>query len=354
MKNNVDNSCYEVHFGGPDMPAYCLRDLLAERVAAVPSGGSIDWVTYYFRDRRLAGELLRAARRGVRVHVTLERHPRTAHANDAVIAMLSGPDGLGEGLRTISIAGLTALSWIRKEPHLHEKIYCFSHPEPTAFIGSFNPSGDLPEEDPEIIREIGDQDRGHNFLVGIRDPVLVEKLVEHVRCIHRIRHVLWYRFSASANRTIRGMDTDIYFWPRIRSHPVVRFLMGLGKGTRLRMAASHLKGGVVVNAIIRMARQGIEIEILAEPTLRRVPEKVEQQLIHAGIPIRRVTHPGHLPMHNKFVLAEKNGRRWVIFGSFNWTTRSYWLNHEVGAISANGRLFDAFAGRWEILAAQGG
>ncbi|RLC26305.1 MAG: hypothetical protein DRH37_11790, partial [Deltaproteobacteria bacterium] len=126
------------------------------------------------------------------------------------------------------------------------------------------------------------------------------------------------------------------------------------KGTRLRMAASHLKGGVVVNAIIRMARQGIEIEILAEPTLRRVPEKVEQQLIHAGIPIRRVTHPGHLPMHNKFVLAEKNGRRWVIFGSFNWTTRSYWLNHEVGAISANGRLFDAFAGRWEILAAQGG
>jgi len=85
------------------MPAYRLRDLLAECVAAVPPGGSIDWVTYYFRDRRLAEELLRAHRRGVKVTVTLERHPRTAHANEAVIAMLSGPNGLSAGFRTLSL-----------------------------------------------------------------------------------------------------------------------------------------------------------------------------------------------------------------------------------------------------------
>jgi len=38
-----------------------------------------------------------------------------------------------------------------------------------------------------------------------------------------------------------------------------------------------------------------------------------------------------------------------MFGSFNWTDRSYWLNHEIGAISTNDQLFDAFASRWEVM-----
>jgi phosphatidylserine/phosphatidylglycerophosphate/cardiolipin synthase-like enzyme len=73
---------------------------------------------------------------------------------------------------------------------------------------------------------------------------------------------------------------------------------------------------------------------------------------NAGILLQRVSHADGLPMHNKFILAEKDDRQWVIFGSFNWTTRSYWLNHEVGAISTNHELFNAFAGRWEVLKAQ--
>ena len=44
----------EIYFGGPDLPPRRLRDVLAERVAEVPTGGAIDWVTYYFRDWRLA------------------------------------------------------------------------------------------------------------------------------------------------------------------------------------------------------------------------------------------------------------------------------------------------------------
>ena len=55
----------QVHFGGPDRPVGLLRDLLAERIALVPTGGSIDWVTYYFRDRRLATALVEARGRGV-------------------------------------------------------------------------------------------------------------------------------------------------------------------------------------------------------------------------------------------------------------------------------------------------
>ena len=332
------------------MPAYRLRDLLAERIAAVPPGGTIDWVTYYFRDRMLAEELLRAHRQGVKVTVTLEPHPRTAHANEDIIGILSGPNGLGKGFRTVSLQRVPTPPGIVWKPHLHEKLYCFSHPRPIAFIGSFNPSGNGPVDDPAIIAEIGDQDHGHNVLVGLDDLRLVEKLVEHARWIHRMKRIRFYRFSPTANKAVKGKDTDIYFWPRILPHPVIRFLLRLGAGARIRIAASHIKGAPIVKALIRLVHNGAIVEILAEPTLRRVPVKVEHMLIKAGIPFRRVIHPRGLPMHNKFVLAEKAGRRWVIFGSFNWTTRSYWLNHEIGAISTNDQLFDAFAKRWEALA----
>jgi len=334
------------------MPEYRLRDLLAERVDAVPPGGAIDWVTYYFRDQRLAEDLIRAQRRGVKVNVTVEKSPRTAHANETIFKILSGLNGLGSGFRSLSFRQAPAPFGGIWKPHLHEKLYCFSHPRPMAFVGSFNPSGDGPDDDPAIIREIGDQDRGHNVLVGLSDLLLVEKLVEHARWIHRLQCPMFHRFSAIANQSVKGKDTEIHFWPRVRPHPAVQFLVRLGAGARIRIAASHIKGAPVVNTIIRLAKNGAAVEILAEPTLRRVPVAAEQRLTRAGIPFRRITHPDGLPMHNKFALVEKDDQRCVMFGSFNWTMRSYWLNYEIGAISTNRYLFDTFAARWEDLAAQ--
>lgn len=350
-KNALGSEC-EAYFGGPDLPPQSLRDLLAARIDSVPPGGTIDWVTYYFRDRRLVEALIRAERRGVKVSVTLERSPRTASANKNVAALLSGENGLGAGFRSFSPPRVPTPLGLMWKPHLHEKLYCFSHPKPVAFVGSFNPSGDCPEDHPEIIREIGDQDRGHNVLVELKDPRLVEALVAHARRMHCARCLLFYRFSRGANCAVRGKDTEIHFWPRMRPHPVLEMLSGLGAKARIRIAASHIKGAPMVKALIALASRGAALEILAEATLRRVPLEVERMLVGAGIPFRRVTHPEGLPMHNKFVLAENGSRRWVMFGSFNWTLRSYRLNHEIGAISSNTHLYEAFARRWEILAAQ--
>jgi len=159
----ADETSCQLHFGGPGYPNGRLRDLLTERVAQVPAGGAIDWVTYYFRDRRLAGELVAARHRGVDVRVTLDGRPRTRGANAAVIALLE--KGLGNSLRVVSAAtdGLPLGKVMR--PRLHEKLYCFSHPQPTAWVGSFNPSGDQPELTPEVISQIGDHDRAFNLLV---------------------------------------------------------------------------------------------------------------------------------------------------------------------------------------------
>ena len=103
-------SNFETHFGGPDQPAGRLRDLLAEQIEAVPAGGAIDWITYYFRDRRLAEQLLRAHRRNVNVTVTLEGNPHIPHANYEVVSMLSGEQGLGKRFRTVCLPPLVPKS----------------------------------------------------------------------------------------------------------------------------------------------------------------------------------------------------------------------------------------------------
>ena len=72
-------------------------------------------------------------------------------------------------------------------------------------------------------------------------------------------------------------------------------------------------------------------------------------MIDAGITFRRFEDPYGLPMHNKFVLVEDGERRWVAFGSFNWTTRSIWINREILAISSDPELFSAFDERWHTL-----
>jgi len=344
---------YEIHFGGPDQPAGRLRDLLAEHIEAVPAGGAIDWVTYYFRDRRIAEQLLRAHRRNVNVTVTLEGNPHIPQANSAVIAMLSGAQGLGEGFRTVCLPPRLPMPGRKMgNPNLHEKLYCFSHPKPVAFIGSFNPSGDDPEDRPDVIHEIGDHDRAHNVLVGISESALVDGLVKHARWMHRTRHGIFEPFFAGGNRALRGTNTKIHFLPRAQSHAAARFLGRFGPGARIRVAASHLNGTTSIKTMLRLARRGAALEVLAEPTLRRVSLKAERRLAEAGIPFQRIRHAERLPMHNKFVLVEQNSQRWVVFGSYNWSTLSFWINQEICAISSEPQIFEAFAARWEVLEAQ--
>jgi phosphatidylserine/phosphatidylglycerophosphate/cardiolipin synthase-like enzyme len=340
-------SC-QVHFGGPGRPDGRLRDLLAERVSQVPAGGAIDWVTYYFRDRRLAGELVAARRRGVAVRVALEGRPRTTGANDAVIALLG--EGLGDGLRVVAAAtdGLPLGKALR--PRLHEKLYCFSHPKPTAWVGSFNPSGDVPELAPEVIREIGDHDRAFNLLVELRGEPLVAALVAHARALHAAPHGPFDRFRPGANRSLAFGDVGVHFWPRIGPDPVNRWLAGLPAGSRARLAASHVSGPTARRVLTGVVRRGVTLEILAESTHRRVPASMARQLSEAGAAIRRIGEgESWTPMHDKFVLVETPTERRSVFGSFNWSEPSRRFNREIGVVAGDGPLFEALTERWVEL-----
>jgi len=348
-RSETASPVFKVHFGGPDKAHGALRDLLAKKIAAVPPGGSIDWITYYFRDRSLARNLVDAARRGVRVTMVLEGKPRISGANEDVIALLSGMRGLGSGLRTIALPGVPSPPGIGWKPQVHEKIYCFSHPEPVAYVGSFNPSGDFPEKDPSILRKIGDHNIAHNALVAIRDPAMVAFLTEHIRSLHRDGSSLMYRFFSHMPRSLDFDHTVLHFWPRIGPHPVERFLAGFGQGARVRIAASHIRNPAAAKCLDKLFKRGAQVEILSEFTSRRVTPKIEKRLLAAGISFERLGRAQNVPMHLKLVLVENGGDRWTVFGSFNWTRPSYWLNHEICAISSNPLIYEAFDQRWNEL-----
>ena len=332
------NGAPGIYFGDPKNPGR-LRDLLEARIDAVPAGGEIAWVTYYFRDERLAEALIRAYRRGVQVLVSLEGAPRLASANRAVIDRLRV--GIGDGLRVVR-RGLFR--------HLHEKLYCFSHPQPAALVGSFNPSGNRHAE-PRIVRKIGDQDRGHNFLVELRDGAAA-RLMEHARMLHGHVPGLFEHFAcAQWRRPIDEGKHRAYLFPR-RDSPLDPLLRTLAAGSRLRIAASHVRDGSVVATLTMLAAAGVQIELLTEGTERRVPQRIEQQLVKHGIAFARYNHPDGLPMHNKFVLAETPHGRWAAFGSFNLTRTSRWLNTELLVVSEDDAVFDAFAGRWDAMKAE--
>lgn len=346
----MNSSSFKVHFGGPDCAPQALRNLLSQRVRDVPPGGSIDWSTYYFRDRKLAEDLAAARQRGVEVRIVMEGQPRTGRANDLVMRYLADPGALGASVRAIRMpATRLPFGMFRKHPRLHEKIYCFSHPAPTALVGSFNPSGDLTDDDPSIVRAIGDHHVAHNMLVEIQRPDIVQCLTDHVRALHRDGPWLPRRKDAIVTRDYDAGDTQIHFWPREGVHPVERLLNSHGAGSWVRIAASHISNPASVACLTRLAERGARVQIVAEHTQRRIPRSVERQLTAAGIAFSRIGADADVPMHLKFVLADGRQGRQAVFGSFNWTQNAYWLNHETAVITRDEGVFDTLDQRWQSL-----
>lgn len=332
----------QVFFGGPDQPAGYLRDLLARQVDAVPAGGEIVWATYYFRDAALAEALIRARNRGVSVTLCIEASPKLASANQAVSARLASPDGLGEGFRAFKHL---------VPAHLHAKIYCFSHPVPTAFVGSFNPSGNTPE-DAQVIRQIGDQDRGHNCLVGLDDPSAVANLKRHVLALHAGTQS-WGDYFTRPSRTDFASDRlNIFYFPRSDISVLPR-LIGDRKYDSIRIAASHFRDKSLVRRLARLARTGTSVQVIAHDTLRRVPRRIETFARTHGLTFIRYAHPQGLPMHSKFILLEAQGFRRVLFGSMNLTLTSRLLNDEVlVALDDAPDIFAAFEARFAHMLAE--
>jgi hypothetical protein len=263
----------------------------------------------------------------VRVVLRIEGAPRWEAANEAVLDTLRRR-GLEHGL------------WVHRsrfKAHLHSKIYCFSHPRPCAFVGSFNPSGDDPELHPEVIEDIGDQDRGHNLLVELAEPGLAQGLCAHVLGLHqpfaRLRHV----------RPLTNGETTAWFFPRLGSAPVHRLLP---TAAQIVGCISHLKEGAFTRHLLDGVEQGATVRLVVhDDTARRVPEALLGSLREQGVDVRRFVHPDRLPMHAKFLVID--GTAW--FGSFNFNRRSRWVNREILLASRRAAIVGPLLQRFEEI-----
>lgn len=329
-----------IEFGGPDLPPRRLRTLLQSHADASPPGSRIDWATYYFRDRALAEALIRASERGVHVRLVMEPYPRREGANDAVIAMLKA-HGLGGGLRLYRPAPFD-------RGHMHAKIYAFSEPD-VAWVGSFNPSGDEPE-DAAVIAEIGDQDRGHNLLLGIERPRLTAALRHHVAVLGRWRPVP-LKLRPHFNRAVADDGAHLYFFPRLRPNAPEREIAQLGEGDRFRAAISHLKKGGLTRQLQKAVGRGVAVDLLVHDTERRVPSDLIGQLLSAGVRITRVRHPDGLPMHAKFLLVDRAGESCAWLGSYNFNPKSQTRNAEILLRTSDAAVISALGRRFEQIAA---
>jgi phosphatidylserine/phosphatidylglycerophosphate/cardiolipin synthase-like enzyme len=329
-----------VFFGGPGEPEHRLRNLLLDRIEAVPPGGTIDWMTYYFRDGLLADALARAKRRGVDVRLCLEGWPRRRHANDRVIRRLGDSKaGLGSGLR---------IERHLIPSHLHAKIYAFSHPTPYVLVGSFNPSGSEDAADASLTADIGDQDRGHNLLVEVHDPIVVPSLVRHVRKVHAGASLVDLIGGPRRSRTTGEAVTTATF-PCLGVNPLDRQLENLGSGAKVRIAASHVRDPLLCGRLGKLARRGVEVQLLTHATLRRTPRRIEKALTSKGVRMFRYAHPDKLPMHCKFLLVQDGARQWSAFGSYNFTLTSRWLNQELLAFTEDQALWAVLDQRWRQI-----
>lgn len=327
------------HFGGPDRPPGLLRDLLESRVDAVPPGGAIDWMTYYFCDERLAASLVRAHRRGVAVRLCLEGSPRHSGANDAVIARLAHPrDGIGDGLRIMRHLLAT---------NLHAKAYCFSGPRPMVLIGSFNPSGN-DAENPQLTADIGDHDRGHNLLVELEDASIIAALRSRIDCLFAGLGSLDLAARPELAR-FRGESCEGLLFPYFRRNPLTVRLERLRSGSSLRVAASHIRDPGFARLLSRLAARGVATSVISHHTKRRLPRAIERILAGSDVKLYRYRHPDGLPMHCKFLLVEEPEQRWCSFGSYNFTRTSRWLNHESLLFSSDEPFWWGLDGRWRDI-----
>ncbi len=323
-----------VHFAGPPEPPGQLRDLLIAKVRSARRGSSIRVATYYFVDRPLAQALMEASDRGVDVTLVLEGDPRHDGANDPVIALLKR-HGLGNGLTIHS----------RPFGSLHTKIYIFSDPRPLALVGSFNPSGG-PTATPALLDDIGDQDRGHNLLVEITSPRLVQVLANYVDRL--AEGEARTRLSPAQNWIYRDRDTQLYFYPRLLPNPIEAEIRRLRRGDKLWAASSHL-GSSFVAPLREAARRGVKVSLIVHHTERRVPQETVVALQNAGVSVRRYVHSGDLPMHAKFVLMQRGDERVSYFGSFNLNRSSRYFNEELLVRSEHPLLFAALLKRFRQI-----
>ena len=339
----------QIYFGGPDVKKHLLRDLLIEKIHLSQPGGKIIWVCYYLNDPHIIDALLDAAQRNVHVDIIIDSNPRCPSINDELSFKL---DALSEGninITTIKLKNIWNLIGIRWHPHLHSKLYYFSTPHPQALIGSYNPTADSDHLNDKQLSEIGDHSISHNALASITDPYIINKLIKYSNTLKSSTTKFFSRITQLHNRTHNSNQWSINFLPTFSQHPADQLLTKNDNNATIKCAISHLKGPGILRSFKNALNKGKKIEIVLESSERRISKHHLQFLNNQNIQYHQPKLHSHCLMHNKFIIYQSSNEHCVMFGSFNWSTRSRYLNHEIIARTDSPDIVEKFEMRWHKL-----
>lgn len=320
---------------------HAISSAIAANIDRVPAGERIDVSTYWISSGRIARALVRAARRGVRVHVILAGNDKARGfaVSRRLVRVLNGPGTPGSW-------GLWSAGAARGDGGImHQKSYLFSRVGEARWVvmnGSYN-SADSSDVGAYALMWEAAGDRG---------------LYDAFRSIGR---------DQAAQRTVRrplraaaGAGWSAYFLPtadRPGADPVMRRLASIpGRpGTRIRIQMYSMWGPRahwIAHRLASMARGGADIALVAGPT---VEVAVVDTLRAAGVTVLPGCFADGTFTHGKDMAASwergvvRRFRTWV--GSDNWTSRGTASDEAVLGIEgrdgyqAFGRAFALVAGR---------
>ena len=334
-------------FGGPDKAKHILRDALLANIAAVPSNGQICWMCYYFNEPALFDALISAAQRGVRIEIIIDANPRCAGINQQCIDTFKKYPQIKISLaESKPIWEYFGLKW---HAHMHSKLYYFSHPTPHVLVGSYNPTAGTDKIKESLIDKIGDHTVSHNVLVNIDDKTLITCLLNYFNLMKFSHNRKWARFN-KLNNTSHGtpMWTANYL-PNLIKHPINSLFSCNDDVADIKCAISHLKGPNILRPLINASKRGKRVELILDSTHRRISNKQLTQLDQHKIKYLQLTSDKNTLMHNKFIIYKSANEHCVLFGSFNWSKRSWWLNHEIIVGTRNKEIVSAFEARWQEM-----
>jgi len=123
----------------------------------------------------------------------------------------------------------------------------------------------------------------------------------------------------------------------------------------VKIAVFLFTNGNIAQALVDAQKRGIKIEIVTDVSCLQDKFNKMALLHDAGINIR-VYKPETVAllgnrMHHKYIIFGKNkeGKRWLWFGSFNLTKSADLYNQEGVIVLDNGQLIDQFDKQFELL-----
>ena len=342
---------YRLLTSEPGEPAGRLLDALIRTTESVPSGESLSAAFYYLRNERLCNALADARDRGVKVRILVSGRTHVQGANNAALATLR-KRGFGRELcvrykRNLGLSRMHLKLFLASATKEHKNVI---------LTGTYNPSGnDVAEL--ELMKRIGDQDRGYNYILELRGaPALYASLEAEFNALHDAPRQA--RLVTPTTTTRHFVDVSSRALPT-RDNPLLEYLserLGSNLPGRLRIAASHLSHRGTIDLLGKLQDAGHRVEVISHDSQRRFPARAEDRLRSSCVEVRRYVHPERYPMHCKFILCEypaENGRleRDLFLGSMNLNFRSYYLNDDLFLRISNGCLYDEFSQLWDRISA---